>query len=107
MKTVAISICALALSAPVGAQWLDLPTPGLPRSPDGKPNLSAPAPRAADGRPDLSGLWRIDPGTALGVNIVADLKPDEIQPWVRSLYRQRVETFVKDDPVVECLPKGP
>lgn len=107
MKTVAVAICSLALSAPAGAQWLNLPTAGLPRSADGKPNLSAPAPRAADRNPDLSGLWRIDPGTALGVNVVADLKPDEIQPWVRSLYRRRVETFVKDDPVVECLPKGP
>ena len=107
MKLVAVAICSLALSAPAGAQWLNLPTPGLPRSADGKPNLSAPAPRAADGKPDLSGLWRISPGAAYEVNIVADLKPDEIQSWVRTLYRQRVETFVKDDPVVECLPKGP
>src|SRR5215472_12762308 len=29
----------------------------IPRLPDGKPNLSAPAPRTADGKPDLSGLW--------------------------------------------------
>ena len=39
------------------AQWLNYPTPGIPRTPDGKPNLSAPAPRTAEGRPDLSGVW--------------------------------------------------
>src|SRR5436305_6415655 len=40
------------------AQWLNFPTPGTPRTRDGKPNLSAPAPRALDGKPDLSGVWR-------------------------------------------------
>jgi len=39
------------------AQWLNFPTPGTPRTPDGKPNLAAPAPRTADGKPDLSGVW--------------------------------------------------
>src|SRR6202051_2279448 len=39
------------------AQWLNFPTPGIPRTRDGKPNLSAPAPRTADGKPDLSGVW--------------------------------------------------
>jgi len=32
-------------SAATGAQWLNHATPGIPRLPDGKPNLSAPAPR--------------------------------------------------------------
>jgi hypothetical protein len=39
------------------AQWLNFPTPGTPRTRDGKPNLTAPAPRALDGKPDLSGVW--------------------------------------------------
>ena len=39
------------------AQWLKYPTPGVPHSADGKPNLSAPAPRTPDGKPDLSGIW--------------------------------------------------
>ena len=30
---------------------------GIPKGPDGKPNLSAPAPRSADGHPHLSGVW--------------------------------------------------
>src|SRR5579862_4558690 len=45
------------LSTGAYTQWLDFATPGIPRTPDGKPNLSAPAPRTADGKPDLSGVW--------------------------------------------------
>jgi hypothetical protein len=39
------------------AQWLNFPTPGIPRTRDGKPNLSARTPRTAGGKPDLSGVW--------------------------------------------------
>src|SRR6476661_9775515 len=51
--------CVVFLSTlvPLSAQWLSYPTPGIPRTPDGKPNLSAPAPKTADGKPDLSGIW--------------------------------------------------
>ena len=57
---------ALAFSLPsVEAQWLTYPTAGVPRTADGKPNLSAPAPRTADGKPDLSGLWEMDPALRL------------------------------------------
>jgi hypothetical protein len=45
------------LSTGASAQWLNFPAPGTPRTPDGKPNLAAPAPRASDGKPDLSGVW--------------------------------------------------
>ena len=46
-----------ALAGIGSAQWLAHPTPGVPRTPDGQPDMSAPAPRAADGRPDLSGMY--------------------------------------------------
>ena len=45
------------LATGANAQWLNYPTPGTPRTRDGKPNLAAPAPRALDGKPDLSGVW--------------------------------------------------
>ena len=53
---VAFGLVAL-VSTGVHAQWLNFPTPGTPRTPDGKPDLTAPAPRAPDGKPDLTGVW--------------------------------------------------
>jgi hypothetical protein len=46
-----------ALATPVQAQWPAHPTPGVPKGPDGKVNLNAPAPRTPEGKPDLSGIW--------------------------------------------------
>jgi hypothetical protein len=45
--------------AALSAQWPDYPGAGVPRTPDGKPKLDAPAPKAADGHPDLSGIWSL------------------------------------------------
>src|SRR6187200_2367225 len=56
-RAAAVVLTALLLTTTVVAQWLNYPTPGVPRLPDGKPDLSAPAPRTADGKPDLSGIW--------------------------------------------------
>ena len=53
-------LLALAASCTF-AQWLNYPTPGMPRTRDGKPNLTALAPRAPNGKPDLSGLWHVQP----------------------------------------------
>lgn len=41
------------------AQWAIYRDPNIPRTRDGKPNLSAPAPRV-NGRPDLSGIWQAE-----------------------------------------------
>jgi hypothetical protein len=50
-------------STSLSAQWLDYPTPGIPRTEDGKPNLTAPAPKTPDGKPDFSGIWsHVKPG---------------------------------------------
>ena len=100
MKPAAITLAAFALTVPLSAQWLTEPTRGIPRTPDGKPNLAAPAPRMSDGRPDLSGLW-----TRISRTVLADLKP--IQGWVEPLVQQRRENFTKDNMSIQCLPLGP
>ncbi len=85
-------------------QWLNYPTPGIPRTADGKPNLSAPAPRASDGRPDLSGIWSGPGAGSYDRNVARDLKPADIQPWAEAVYQQRVRNMGKDAPRAKCLP---
>ena len=55
IRKLVVVMAILAVGA--DAQWLNFPTPGTPRTPDGKPNLTAPVPHTADGKPDLSGVW--------------------------------------------------
>src|SRR5271156_4560927 len=79
-------LCMLSTAAQ--AQWLNYPTPGTPRTPDGKPNLAAPAPRADNGKPDLSGVWHVHPtslaemkrlfGNNVGVTSVPGMEADTI-----------------------------
>src|SRR5688572_25224854 len=51
-----IAICG-ALAPSLGAQWPAYPTPGVPRTPDGKPILDATTPRTPEGTVDFSGIW--------------------------------------------------
>jgi hypothetical protein len=99
------------LMTPLEAQWIDYRTPRIPRTADGKPNLTAPAPRTADGKPDLTGLWEwFSPETAIGnvsLRKPGDLQPADIQPWVQVLLQQRAENFGIDNPRYQCLPDGP
>jgi hypothetical protein len=101
-----IVVAAFAMTAPVAAQWLSHPTAGIPRTPDGKANLSAPAPKTADGRPDLSGLWQ--PAAILVGDIAANLKPGSVpfQPWAEELYKKRRASDSKDDPTASCIVGG-
>src|SRR4051794_33916095 len=85
------SVSVPLLVQPLAAQWADFPTPGIPRTADGKPNLAAPAPRTADGHPDLSGLW--EKTSNYGNNIAAELKATDVQPWAQKLVKEREETL--------------
>jgi hypothetical protein len=110
MTVSGIALLSVALSAPLvtglHAQWLDRPTPGIPRTAGGQPNLAAPTPRTPDGKPDLSGLWnKISPKYSR--NIAADLKPGEVQPGAEALVQQRKENLGKDYMNVLCVPLGP
>jgi hypothetical protein len=101
-------IIASVLMAAViaSAQWVDYPTPGVPRLADGKPNLTAAAPKTPDGKPDLSGLWTTKPGYT--GNLARDLKPGEVsfQPWASEVYKHRQQTQGKDDPQAYCVLSG-
>jgi hypothetical protein len=96
----------MLIGSGAAAQWLTLKTPGLPRMPDGRPNLTAPAPRQAR-TPDLSGLWRI---SAVGYTnqVTTDLNDDEIDPSAAVLFNERQDNLFVDDPAAfRCLPGGP
>jgi hypothetical protein len=108
---------ALVLVTPLPAQWLNYPSPGIPRTKDGKPNLSAPTPRTADGKPDLSGVWAAECGIygrdacftrGWFFDLAKDLKPGEVEmtPWASAIQKQRESRSHVDDPYGYCLPPG-
>jgi hypothetical protein len=91
----------MTISSPTPGQWLTTPAPGIPRTSDGSPNLSAPAPRTAWDTADFSGVWA-------AARVSGDL-PDSgsLHPWVRTLMNQRRQNFFADSPRYNCLPSGP
>jgi hypothetical protein len=103
MRTPVLAILFTGIS--LSAQWLTIKTPGIPRTADGKPDLSAPAPKMADGKPDLSGLW--NPETKFLVNLAADLKDVPMRPAALELVNQRKNGGrAKEEPDANCLPQG-
>src|SRR5947199_4964872 len=107
--TIARLMVILVLNnAPEYAQWVKVPATAIPRSPDGKPHLSAPAPRLPDGHPDLSGIWEPN-GNKYVLNLAADLQPGDVpfQPWAKTLVDQRADgSHSREDPTANCLPQG-
>lgn len=103
LEWVATAIVTLFVLSPStgSAQWLNHPTPGVPRLGDGKPNLSAPAPRTTDGRPDLSGLWEAS------TRFATDFTPADAKPWAQEDVRLRELNVAADSWAVLCLPAGP
>jgi len=113
------------------AQWPAYPTAGVPKTSDGKPDLTGPAPRTHDGKPDFSGIWRfVDspdarpgppvpaqarsfgigarvPGLNQFFDIGSTLKDGlPFQPWAEALRKQRVARNNQDNPDAHCLPIG-
>ena len=107
-----LALAALAIVSAVPssgwAQWEPYPWKNVPRTPDGKVDLNAPARRTADGHPDLSGFWVPTVAVKHLLNLAADLKPEEVplQPWAEAVYKERIETNGKDHPGVRCWPSG-
>ena len=114
----------LFVSPPLVAQWLKYPTAGVPRTRDGKLNLTAPAPRTREGKPDFSGLWLTADGlpctpqgqefqlceselpiSRYGINMGAGLPGGlPYQPWAAQQVKYETEQNSKDDPHARCLP---
>ena len=90
---------------PLSAQWLHYETPGIPRTPDGKPNLSAPAPKTYDGKPDLSGIW-MGPEDKWFRDLTSAGAKIEMLPWAEALFKQRKENREKGHPSERCLGHG-
>ena len=95
----------LAFIAVLLGQWISLSLPNTPRTPDGKPNLSAPSPKASNGKPDFSGIWRVAASKYL-FNITVDMGEAPFQPWAAELFKRRSDALGKDRPSERCIPHG-
>jgi hypothetical protein len=121
-----------ALVQSLSAQWLNYPTPGIPRLPNGRPNLAAKTPRTRDGKPDLSGVWHVyaepleekkrlfgpnvgvisvpgmEPDTVskYAVNILLDFKPGDVVVTPEALRIMEQRRKNEDIPATRCLPLG-
>ncbi len=131
MPWLRLSVVFAILSTGAQAQWLNYPTPGTPRTADGKPNLTAPAPRALDGKPDLSGVWmheltslaemkrlfgdrvgdvnvpgmEVETVSKYGIDILSDFRAEAtlMRPEAAEIFRRRAAGV---DSRGTCLPVG-
>jgi len=132
MRSVLLLVAVCFLAADAQAQWLNYPTPGLPRTKEGQPILTAPMPRTADGKPDLSGVWHVQPTplaemkrlfgndvdivqvpgmeietvSKYGINIFADFAPgaEPIHKDAAEEIRRRNQSASGLDTLSRCLP---
>jgi hypothetical protein len=125
-STIGLLFAATTLTV-VEAQWLNHRDSRIPRTADGKPNLSAPVPRLA-GKPDLTGVWQAERTPVdefvkvLGpmfpqlqidytdvtkhfVNVFWGLQPEEepLRPEAAALLKQH-RSSGREFPAAYCLP---
>jgi hypothetical protein len=106
MKLPIVFLAIFVAGAPLPAQWLGYRMQGVPRTADGKVNLTAPMPNLPDGKPDLSGVW--ESGNQYFNDLGRDLKPGELvmKQWAKDLQADRENRDHRDDPLNECMPPG-
>jgi hypothetical protein len=122
IRNYALALFALGANPTAAlAQWLDYPTPGVPRTASGAPDLNAPTPRTSDGKPDFSGMWFANvPATDyckeedciqeermareqinLGIKLPGGLPYSE---WSKEQMLTRRANQGREDPHTYCLP---
>src|SRR5215831_2080786 len=113
--TVGLIICVM--SSALGAQWVNYPTAGIPRLPDGKPDLSgiwglpcpvgiAVAGDGSPGRPNVYCATEVAVPPEFG-NIGRSIKDGlPYQPWAAELVKKTRAANRPNDPMTRCLPPG-
>jgi len=104
----------LLAAASAQAQWVTITLANTPRTPDGKPDLTAPAPRLPDGKPDLAGIWfrerpsrRDNPANSDIHDFMLNGATAPLRPEFEALYRQRRDVLLGSGrPSEQCLPHG-
>ena len=128
LRTVFFIFACVIVGAPAWAQWPRYPTPAVPRTADGEPDLEARAPRASDGKPDLTGIWENVGGRRGPVDGQLGRGPKVSPPpgsppiahffdigaqteipytaWADEIVEQRIADDARGNPDGHCLPMG-
>ncbi len=128
LRAASLIVFLTAMSGPLSAQWPAFPTPGVPLTSDGEPDLEGPPPRTPDGRPDLTGIWLSIGGERgpvegqLGRGPKVSPPPGSppiahffdigaqtevpYTPWADEITEQRMADGARGNPDAYCLPMG-